>query len=611
MTGAIVSGQAGVAVFVKGSQAWCVSRQTAQPQLISQGLFPHLFGDAEDARHFPEATIDSARELLEEACRKERGLQLALISMDSACSDTTRDLSEDALEDLLDYSYVGEFISNRLFSRPLPNSSLWLNWHSSGLNYSKVAALHKSVMDSQQWILQGRAAWDAIPVQDFGEEGGKPEFESVLIETGAFRTIAVAMASGAKQGSAQLQLLADQRYKRFPNFRHVLMQWARVIPKATQAGVQRVLVEDDRRKSDRPRAKSKKTTGHETFQNVNVQKSAIQRQLQLGNLAQAEKYVDELVKGQVTSGRPDLAAKSLCDLAKDAKDLGYGDYQLTWSAKARELSPGDPFVHNQFADALLGIGDLPKALAVYKSTASDFPQNEVARTGKAEVLKALGRFPDALAAYESTVRDFPQNVVARSGKAEVLKALGRLPEALAAYESTVRDFPQNAVARNGKASVFVRMGRYQEAEALVATEQTQTRVEWIALHILATIKLKLGKHGEAEKLFAKGAGCLWADVKSRFIAAQAVLLMDRKQLSEADALIRSERSLESKVVQIDIYRRMNRISDARKVLLELSDCKVASIIEISRDLERNMGPGPKTISNEKFVEREIEMLMAA
>ena len=602
-------------------------------------------------------------------------------------------------------------------------------------------------MDAQQWILQGRAAWDAIPVQDFGEEGGKPEFESVLIETGAFRTIAVAMASGAKQGSAQLQLLADQRYKRFPNFRHVLMQWARVIPKATQAGVQRIRVEDDRGKSDRPKAKSKKTTGHETFQNVNVQKRAIQRQLQLGNLALTEKYVDELVQGQVTSGRPDLAAKSLCDLAKDAKDLGYADYQLTWSAKARELSPGDPFVHNQFADALLGNGDLPKALAVYESTASDFPQNVVARTGmaealkalgrlpealsayeytvrdfpkdavarngkaevlkalgrlpealsvyeytvrdfpkdavarngkaevlkalgrlpealsvyestvrdfpqnvvaisgkaevlkalgrlqealaayestvhyfpqdvdartgKAEVLKALGRLPEALAAYESTVRDFPQNAVARNGKAEVLKALGRLPEALAAYESTVCDFPQNVVARNGQASVFVRMGRYQEAEALVATQQTQTRDEWIALHILATIKLKLGKHGEAEKLFAKGAGCLWADVKSRFIAAQAVLLMDRKQLSEADALIRSERSLESKVVQIDIYRRMNRISDARKVLLELSDCKVANIIEISRDLERNMGPGPKTISNEKFVEREIEMLMAA
>ena len=412
---------------------------------------------------------------------------------------------------------------------------------------------------------------------------------------------------------------------------------------------------------------------------MNVQKRAIQRQLQLGNLAQTEKYVDELVQGQVTSGRPDLAAKSLCDLAKDAKDLGYADYQLTWSDKARELSPGDPFAHTQFADALLGNGDLPRALAVYESTVRDFPQDVVARTGnaevlkalgrlpdaltayeytvrdfpqdvvarngkaevlkalgrlpealaayestvrafpqdvvartgKAEVLKALGRLPEALAAYESTVRDFPQNAVARTGNAEVLKALGRLPEALAAYESTVRDFPQNSVARNGQASIFVRMGRYQEAEALVATQQTQTRDEWVALLILATIKLKLGKLGEAEKLFAKGAGCLWADLKSRFVAAQAVLLMDKKQLSEAGVLIQTERSLESKVVQIDIYRRMNRISDAKKVLLELSDCKVASIIEISRDLERNMGPGPKTISNEKFVEREIEMLMAA
>ena len=87
--------------------------------------------------------------------------------------------------------------------------------------------------------------------------------------------------------------------------------------------------------------------------------------------------------------------------------------------------------------------------------------------------------------------------------------------------------------------------------------------------------------------------------------------MKRKQLKEADAMIRSEHSLESKVIQIDVYRRMNKLGEARAVLRELRDCSVAKIVEISRDLERNMGRGKRTVSDEEFSNREIELLLIA
>jgi len=48
--------------------------------------------------------------------------------------------------------------------------------------------------------------------------------------------------------------------------------------------------------------------------------------------------------------------------------------------------------------------------------------------GRAEVLKEMGRFEDALAAYEKISTDFPQNVVARSGRANLLVLMDRFME---------------------------------------------------------------------------------------------------------------------------------------------------------------------------------------
>lgn len=56
---------------------------------------------------------------------------------------------------------------------------------------------------------------------------------------------------------------------------------------------------------------------------------------------------------------------------------------------------------------------------------------------------------------------------------------------------------------------------------------------------------------------------------------------------------------------------MNRVSDAKSVLRELHGCRVAEIVRISRDLELNMKPGKRTVSDDEFFEREFAMLLAA
>jgi tetratricopeptide (TPR) repeat protein len=750
--GALVSGQARLAVFLEGSQAWCIEPQTPSPQPVSQGLLPYLFGDVACASYHPEATLAATGDLLERACREERGLQLALISMDPASSETTCELAGDALEELLEYSHVSEFIANRLFSRCLPEGTLWrvIGDLSSSASNVKLELFKRSVVGAQEAIGKVRAVWDALPADLFADAEDRAAFDAVLEATGAFRVLAMAVADAAnwkKRGEVQVRLLSDKRYQAFANSRKVLLEMTRAIPSASQ--VTRQLVRGEHEAEERERRPDKPTMfiGYEAFQNVNRQKEAILDQLARRNFQNVERFVEDLVRSQLLRAESDWLAESLCDLAASAKQLGFTAFQLEWCRRAKEIYPSDPWVHTQFADALLSqgrlpealvayeaagrdfpeyvvarngkagvlnaMGRLPEALEAYEATVRDFPDDAVARTGKAhvlkamgrmlealdafettsrdfpenayprtgtaEVLRAMGRLPEALDAYEATVRDFPENYIARngnagvlkamgrlaealdayeatirdfpedafartgkaevlsamgrltealeaydatvidfsenaaarSGRAEVLKAMGRLPEALEAYEAVTRDFPDNAAARNGKATLLVLLGRYEEATALVRTDRTQTRDEWIGLHVHANIKLKQNSLDEADKLLAAGTRCPWADVRSRFIGARAVLRMKRRQLKEADSMIRSEHSLESKVIQIDVYRRMNKVGEAKAMLRELRGCSYAKIVEISRDLERNMRPGKRTVSDDEFLNRELELLMVA
>src|SRR5438045_2419848 len=105
---------------MEDGRTWCVRPDSPSPELISQGLLPHLFGSLGEGVLPQGITLSSTRELLEAACREERAFQLALITLDSASSRETRNLAEEALDEFLEYAHVVEFIENNLFSRPLP-----------------------------------------------------------------------------------------------------------------------------------------------------------------------------------------------------------------------------------------------------------------------------------------------------------------------------------------------------------------------------------------------------------------------------------------------------------------------------------------------------------
>ena len=151
MTGALVSGQDGVAVLLTGGEYWCLYAGDSEPRAISRGLLPHLFEDPARATYHPEATLALADELLRRACCEERAFQLALICMDQVSSDTTRDLAEESLDELLEDGAAASFVEDRLFSRPLPDDASWWMGTIQG-RFARVELLRESVVNAQDCI---------------------------------------------------------------------------------------------------------------------------------------------------------------------------------------------------------------------------------------------------------------------------------------------------------------------------------------------------------------------------------------------------------------------------------------------------------------------------
>jgi tetratricopeptide (TPR) repeat protein len=237
------------------------------------------------------------------------------------------------------------------------------------------------------------------------------------------------------------------------------------------------------------------------------------------------------VARQLREKRPDFAAKSLCNLSKQMKSRRLFDLQLRWAQKAVEVMSTDPQAHTQLADAHLCFGRLDEALRLYDYTMQNFPHDEVAPCGRAEVLRELGRLDDALRLYEETMQRFPQNEVAHCGRAEVLRELGRLDEALRLYEETMQRFPQNEVAHCGRAEVLRELGRLDEALRLYEETMQRFPQDEVARCGRAEVLRELGRLDEALRLYEETMQRFPQSEVAR--CGRAIVLMELHKFDEA------------------------------------------------------------------------------
>ena len=186
MTGkALISGQAGVAVWLGGESVRSFHLDTPTGIDRSRAEIPRLFGDCTDVIVVEGIDADAVPTQLELRWKKDRCLSLCLLALDPQAE--SRDLAIAIAEELLAELEVEHFLRHRLFVAPMPETAGLMNAAVSAKGAApKVAEILQEVGQFQDEIRRCRAAWDAWPVTIFGDESRKEQVAFDLVETGAF-----------------------------------------------------------------------------------------------------------------------------------------------------------------------------------------------------------------------------------------------------------------------------------------------------------------------------------------------------------------------------------------------------------------------------------------
>ena len=464
---AIVSGRSGRALLLDGESL--KSFDLDDPTTIvsrHRSELPYLFGEAADLRTIENTTIESVERELKADCHFAWALDLALISLDAELEDDIRTDALEDLEGLLADGAVLTRLGNVFYSKPLPEEADLhgaLNLCDSRLR--AVTAFLTGLQERQPSITSVNDAFELIPTKTFGSHENREVFRHVAVKEGLFHSLAT-VDLAASISTFHLKARLSTAVQKLPNYRQVLQAWTK--PFRQSPKTQDLIPDDDEEtRSDRFRKRTR-IDGRAVLHEALKKKSVIVAAMQRRDLARVADLVDELVSYQQINSASQHTAKSLCDLAMEAKTLGISSLQLALTERSINVAPGDGWSWAQYGDALLQTGRFDEALTAYEQ-ANAFGAGVVAKTGRAEVLKGQGQLAAALIAFEEVIREYPADVVAKNGRAEVLKAQGRLSAALTAYEEVIRDHPADVVAKTGRAEVLKAQG--QLPAALTAYEE--------------------------------------------------------------------------------------------------------------------------------------------
>ena len=536
---ALVSGQAGLAVLIEKDHVYSVHIAAPGPVPRSAADIPYLLADANDVVEISEATPQKVAVALDLSWRQDRALHLILILLDREADDDTRRVAVECLEEFACDPAVADFVCNRLYSGPLPDSADMVGalLLAESMDAKRLNKLLEDLGEFQPEIRRRREEWDALRPELFGGPQAKLEFGYIAVASGTLRRLV--QSDPEQVNSVLVDALADPQFQRLMRSREVLTSWIKSV--RTKRGSIRTSEKDDEDERDYSRHRratpeaEKPKRSHAVFENVNKQKEAIKRAIFERRHDRVEKYVRDLIDYQLRRSEREDIARSLCDLATYAKGLGAHAVQLELATRATTILPTDGWSQAQLADAYLcvgrfddafaaygaadicgeveiarkgraevlkGMGRLEEALREYEATVHEFPNDVVARSGRAEVLKGMGRLEEALQEYEATVRELPHDVFARTGRAEVLKGMGRLEEALQEYDAAVRDFPENVVSRNGRAEVLKGMGRLEQALQEYEGIRAKFPSDNYSQVGMAAVLVLLGRYDEALRLVA-------------------------------------------------------------------------------------------------------------
>ena len=609
-TRALISARAGVAVFLHGERVESFHLDGPAGLERRWEEIPQIFGDCTDVIVVEDIRKESVSARLELEWAKQRCLSLCLLLLDAESHPESRLLAVPEIEEFLTTPEVASFIRARLFVAPMPENTDLIGAinRAHGHGAARLVAILEEAGAHQDEIARCRASWDAVPAQTFRDEPSKEAVAFALVQAGAFHQLVTTPAE--RRGTFLVKLLSQPQ---FQQWRVGLTSWINPISAKNRATNRAVEEEEETRSTRRrPRPSKIQLPAEARLDVVSLQKNAVRKALTTGDLNQARAFCEDLVAHQERSSRPEHIAKSLCDLAQAAKDLGFHELQLEWMKKATDFAPGDGWSLAQLGDAYRCLGQWAQAERAF-ALALQHGAVSIARNGRAEALKGMGRLEDAFREYDAAVKEFPEDVFARNGRAEVLKGMGRLEDAFREYETIAKEFPQDAFARNGAASVCVLKGEYDSAAKWIGPLVDSGPPNWVGLHIVGMIRLRTGDTAKAVELFERGLRDGPFEDRPFFRSGLAYARLLSREIHQAAEILEGEASVVSKVLQIHIYGDLDQTERARQAYDIVRSNRNPQVIELTAELaaRARLESRPRTRSDQWIQEREFELLMAA
>jgi len=333
---AVISGRAGRALVLDGESLTSFDVDDASNLVPRKPPdLPYLFGESQDLRVIEDSDIESISRELKADSDLNFAVDLTLISLDEELED---DIRKDAIQDLnelLAHDKLSECLENIMFARPLPNDAD-LAGALKFCDKSRLPnafALLERLDRCQPLISKVSSAWDVVPSKVFGGHEQESHFRRVAVQRGLFRSLVITLETPRKISTFLLNAGLSNAVKQLPNYRQVLQVWSAPLRQSGEALTVRPDAEEEfeTETETAPKRRHGRRFGLNraaVLREVNKRKAIISAAMHRRDLVRVGELISDLVDYQRENGEIEHAAKSLCDLAMEAKELGMSSFQL-------------------------------------------------------------------------------------------------------------------------------------------------------------------------------------------------------------------------------------------------------------------------------------------
>nr|VFJ92050.1 MAG: Signal transduction histidine kinase [Candidatus Kentron sp. H]VFJ93082.1 MAG: Signal transduction histidine kinase [Candidatus Kentron sp. H]VFJ99933.1 MAG: Signal transduction histidine kinase [Candidatus Kentron sp. H] len=193
-----------------------------------------------------------------------------------------------------------------------------------------------------------------------------------------------------------------------------------------------------RKRQKRPRgpASPPRKTPHQKLEAANDLKARVLEYIARGNRARAERQLQYLREN--ARDRPDLLAKSLCDLAKQ---IPRSDWKLALFEEAEGLNPSDTVTLTSYATALADVGETARALELFQRSLELKGTETVTLNSYATALANVGETARALELFQRALDIEDTNTVTLTSYARALADVGETARALELFQRSLEVKP--------------------------------------------------------------------------------------------------------------------------------------------------------------------------